>query len=156
MQSRSNARLAAVQALYQMETGGTGVEAVVAEFKAHRFGQDLVGEAFHDADEEYFADLVRGVVKLQSRIDPRVERRLSNKWTLPRLDATARAILRAAVFEFINEPSLPAAAIINEYVEIANAFFEGDDPRFINAVLDALARDLRAEEFADGRQSRWS
>lgn len=154
MQSRATARLAAVQALYQMETGGTGVDAVVAEFKAHRFGEDLVGATFHDADEDFFAEVVRGVVRLQAKIDPLVEQRLSNNWTLPRLDATARAILRAAAYEFINEPSFPSVAIINEYVEIAKAFFEGEDPRFINAVLDALARDLRAEEFAGGRQSR--
>ncbi|HNS85392.1 MAG TPA: transcription antitermination factor NusB [Parvularculaceae bacterium] len=146
MQSRTNARLAAVQALYQMETSGAGVESVILEFRTHRLGGDIEGSLLHDADEAFFADLLRGVIRLQAKIDPLIEKRLARGWTLARLDSTARAILRAAAFEFVNRADIPALAVINEYVEIAKAFFDDEDPRFINAVLDGMARDLRADE----------
>ena len=154
MQARTNSRLAAVQALYQMETGGAGVESVIVEFRAHRLGGDIEGRLLHEADEDFFIDLLRGVIRLQSKIDPRIERRLAKSWTLARLDATARAILRAAAYELIHRAETPAPAIINEYLELAKAFFGDEDPRFINAVLDAMARDIRAEEFADGQARR--
>jgi len=143
MQARTNARLAAVQALYQMEAGGTGVETVILEFRTHRLGGDIEGDLLHEADDDFFADLLRGVIRLQPKIDPLIEKRLAKGWTLARLDATARAILRSAAFEFINRADIPAGAIINEYVEIAKAFFGDEDPRFINAVLDGMARDTR-------------
>lgn len=154
MQARTNARLAAVQALYQMEASGAGVEGVIAEFRKHRLGGDIDGRLLHEADDDFFAELLRGVVRLQIRIDPMIERRLAKSWTLARLDATARAILRAAAYEFIHRTDIPARAIINEYIEIANAFFGDEDPRFINAVLDATARDLRAEEFTGAGTDR--
>lgn len=153
MQARTNARLAAVQALYQMEASGVGVDGVIAEFRAHRLGADIEGRLLHEADDDFFAELVRGVVRLQAKIDPLIEKRLAQSWTLSRLDATVRAILRSSGYELISRPDIPARAVIDEYVEIANAFFGAEDPRFINAVLDALARDLRADEFeraADG------
>jgi len=152
MQARTNARLAAVQALYQLETTGAGVETVVLEFRTHRLGGEIEGDVLHEADEDFFAELRRGVVRLQTRIDPMIEKRLAKGWTLTRLDATARAILRAAGFEFIHRADIPARTVINEYIEIARAFFGEEDPRFINAVLDGVARDLRSEEFdAAGR-----
>lgn len=154
MQSRTNARLAAVQALYQMEAVGAGVESVILEFRTHRLGGDIEGCLLHEADEEFFSELLRGVIRLQSKIDPQIERRLAKSWTLARLDATARAILRAAVFELASRPDIPARSIINEYLEIANAFFGEDDPRFINAVLDVLARELRADEFESAANGR--
>lgn len=154
MQARTNARLAAVQALYQMEAAGAGVESVIAEFRAHRLGGDIEGRLLHEADDEFFADLVRGVVRIQTKIDPEIERRLANSWTLARLDATARAILRAAAFEIVSRADVPARAIISEYLEIAGAFFGENDRKFINAVLDAMARDLRAEEFEDAANGR--
>lgn len=154
MQSRTNARLAAVQALYQMEAVGAGVESVILEFRTHRLGGDIDGCLLHEADEEFFSELLRGVIRLQSKIDPQIERRLAKSWTLARLDATARAILRAAVFELASRPDIPARSIINEYLEIANAFFGEDDPRFINAVLDVLARELRADEFESAANGR--
>lgn len=147
---RSLARLAAVQALYQMEATGAGVETVIAEFGEHRLGGELDGVAIHDADADYFADIVRGVVETQRRIDPFIERQLAEKWTLARLDATARAILRAALYELTKRPDTPFRVVIDEYVEIANAFFEGPEPQFINAVLDAAARETRRDEFAAG------
>lgn len=154
MQARTNSRLAAVQALYQMETGGAGVESVIVEFRAHRLGGDIEGRLLHEADEDFFIDLLRGVIRLQSKIDPRIERRLAKSWTLARLDATARAILRAAAYELIHRAETPAPAIINEYLELAKAFFGDEDPRFINAVLDAMARDIRAREFSDVQARR--
>lgn len=149
--ARTNARLAVVQALYQMEIAGVGVDTTVTEFRQHRLGGDIEGHALHDADEKFFEDLTRGVVALQARIDPVIERNLAERWTLGRLDATARAILRAGVYEIVKRADVPAAVIIDEYVEIASAFFERDEPRFINAVLDAVSRDARAEELADAR-----
>jgi N utilization substance protein B len=133
--ARSSARLAAVQALYQMETSGAGVESVIAEFIEHRLD---------GADGGHFADILRGVVERQRKIDPLIDRHLAKHWTLARLDATARAILRAGVYELIARDDIPAAAAIDEYVELARAFFDdGDEPRFINAVLDAAAREAR-------------
>ncbi len=155
MQARTNARLAAVQALYQMEAVGAGVDSVILEFRTHRLGGDIEGRLLHEADEDFFSELLRGVIRLQTKIDPSIERRLAKSWTLARLDSTARAILRAAAYELANRADIPAPTIINEYLEIANAFFVEDDPRFINAVLDQLARDLRADEFegaANGRR----
>jgi N utilization substance protein B len=154
MQARTNARLAAVQALYQMEASGTGVEGVITEFRKHRLGGDIDGRLLHEADDDFFAELLRGVIRLQTKIDPMIERRLAKNWTLARLDATARAILRSAAYEFIHRTDIPARAIINEYIEIANAFFGDEDPRFINAVLDATARDLRTEEFTGAGADR--
>ncbi|MGE0408689.1 MAG: transcription antitermination factor NusB [Amphiplicatus sp.] len=143
---RSAARLAAVQALYQMETGGGGAESVIREFIAHRLGRDIEGAAVHEADAEFFADIVRGVIDVQRRIDPVIERHLARNWTLSRLDATARAILRAAAYELSRRADIPFRVVIDEYVEIANAFFDGDEPRFINGVLDAAAREARPAE----------
>lgn len=144
-QARSVARLAAVQALYQMEVAQTGVEAVVREFSDHRFGRDIEGEPLAEADEAFFAELVRGVVADQAGIDRAVARRLAKGWKLERLDATARAILRAGSFELLHRPDVPAEVVIDEYVELAKAFFEATtEPAFVNAALDAIARDARA------------
>lgn len=146
-QSRSVARLAAVQALYQMEVSGTGVEAVVREFSDHRFDRAIggeEGEALAAADEVFFAELVRGVVAEQRRIDPAIARRLAQGWRLERLDATVRAILRAGAFELAHRPDVPVEVVINEYVDLARSFFEGPEPGFVNAALDGLARDVRA------------
>lgn len=146
--ARSAARLAAVQALYQMEKTGQGVEAVIREFAEHRIGRDLEGETLFPADKSFFADILRGAVETQSRLDPYLERQLAKGWTLKRLDATARAILRAALFELIRRPDVPYRVVIDEYLDVAAAFFEDDEPKFINAVLDAAAREARADEVA--------
>lgn len=145
--ARSAARLAAIQALYQMETAGVGVETVIREFKAHRLGKDIEGEAIHRGDFNLFADIVRGAVETQERLDPYIERRLAAGWSLKRIDATVRAILRAGLYELIRKPDIPARVVIDEYIEAAKAFFEnGDEPGFVNGVLDAAARDARADE----------
>ena len=143
-QARSVARLAAVQALYQMEAAGAGVEAVIREFTDHRFDRDLEGETLARADEGFFGDLVRGVVADQSDVDKAVGRRLASGWRLERIDATARSILRAGAYELMRRADVPAEVAIDEYVEIAKSFFEGPEPGFINAALDAIARDERA------------
>ena len=144
---RSAARLAAVQALFQLEATGAGVESTILEFDTHRLGGDIDGAIAHDADRDFFADIVRGVVNAQTRIDPYIEGKLAEHWTLKRLNATARAILRAALFEMTNRPEIPFRVVIDEYLDIAQAFFDADDGKFINAILDAAARDSRPDEF---------
>ena len=142
-QARSVARLAAVQALYQMEVSGVGVEAVVREFTEHRFEVDIEGETLAAADENFFAELVRGTVAGQAVIDKAILKRLASGWKLERIDATARAILRAGAFELISRADVPAEVAIDEYVEIAKSFFEGPEPGFVNGALDGIARDVR-------------
>jgi N utilization substance protein B len=142
-QSRTVARLAAVQALYQMETAGAGAETVIREFTDHRFGGDLEGVRLAHADEAFFAALVRGVVADQDAIDRAVVRRLAAGWRLDRIDATARSILRAGAYELRHRGDVPAEVVIDEYVELAKSFFEGPEPGFINAALDAIGRDER-------------
>ena len=141
--ARSVARLAAVQALYQMEVAAIGVEAVIREFTEHRFGRELEDATLADADEGFFAEIVRGVVSEQAAIDASIARRLAEGWRLERVDATVRAILRSAAFELARRPDVPAEVVIDEYVELAKSFFEGTEPGFVNGALDALARDAR-------------
>jgi N utilization substance protein B len=142
-QARSVARLAAVQALYQMEAAGAGAEAVIREFVDHRFDRDIEGVRLAHADEVFFSALVRGVVADQDAVDAAVRRRLATGWKLERIDATARSILRAGAWELIRRRDVPAEVALDEYVEIAKSFFEGPEPGFINAALDAIARDER-------------
>lgn len=147
--SRSVARLAAVQALYQMEVSSIGVEHVIREFTEHRFDRALEGvegegDTLASADEAFFAELVRGVVAEQKRIDAAITRRLAENWRLERLDATVRAILRAGAYELAHRPDVPTEVAIDEYVDVAKSFFEGAEPGFVNGALDAVARDVRA------------
>ncbi|HEV7156972.1 MAG TPA: transcription antitermination factor NusB [Caulobacteraceae bacterium] len=141
--ARSVARLAAVQALYQMDVSGLGAEAVVREFHDHRFDRDLEGRRLAPADESWFADVVRGVADHQSAVDRGIRTRLAAGWRLDRLDATVRAILRAGAFELMHKSAdAPVEVVIDEYVEIAKSFFEGPEPGFINAALDRIAADV--------------
>ena len=140
---RSVARLAAVQALYQMEVSHAGVEHVIREFSEHRFDRDVEGVTLASADEAFFADLVRGVVAEQKLIDAAIARRLAQNWRLERVDATVRAILRAGAFELARRPDVPTEVVIDEYVELAKSFFEGTEPGFVNGALDAVAKDVR-------------
>lgn len=142
-QARSVARLAAVQALYQMEVSGIGSEAVIREFADHRFEADIEGESLAPADETYFNAIVRGAVAHQTEIDRAIVRRLAEGWRLERLDATLRAILRAAAYE-LTHGEAPVEVVIDEYVEVAKSFFEGPEPSFVNGALDAIARDVRS------------
>ncbi|KQV82007.1 transcription antitermination factor NusB [Rhizobium sp. Root1220] len=142
---RGAARLAAVQALYQMDIGGTGVLEIVAEYEAHRLGQEIDGETYLKADASWFRSIVSGVVREQLRLDPLIASALQDDWALSRLDSTVRAILRAGVFELIERKDVPVAVIVTEYVEIAQAFFSDDEPKLVNAVLDRIAKQVRGE-----------
>ena len=145
---RSSARLAAVQALYQMELAGTDLAAVIAEFNDHRLGYELDGESYADADAAFFRDLLEGVVRGQRSLDPMLSDKLADGWRLSRIDSILRAILRAAAYELSARQDVPAKTVINEYVDVAHAFFSGDEPKVVNGILDALARSLRPAEFA--------
>ena len=141
--ARTVARLTAVQALYQMDIAGSGVESVIREFSDFRFDADLEGEQLAEADEAFFAEIVRGVVGEQGEIDRAVGRRLAAGWRLERIDATLRAILRAGAFELMRRSDVPVEVAIDEYLEVTKAFFEGPEPGFVNGALDAIARDVR-------------
>lgn len=141
--ARTVARLVLVQALYQMDITSSGVEAVIREFADYRFDGDMDGETLAEADEAFFADGARGVVTHQSTIDSLVAGRLASNWRLERLDSTVRAILRAGAWELKYRPDVPAEVVINEYVEIARAFFGDTEARFVNAALDGVAKDVR-------------
>ena len=141
--ARTVARLAAVQALYQMELAGEGVDTVITEFSNHRFDADIEGEPLAEADEAYFAEIVRGVVGQQREIDESVKARLASNWRLERLDSTLRALLRAGVFELRERKDVPKEIVIDEYVELAKAFFDDSEAKFVNAALDGVARDVR-------------
>jgi len=142
-QARSVARLAAVQALYQMEVSNAGAEAVIREFSEHRFDRDVEDMTLAGADEAFFADLVRGVVAHQGEVDKAVVRRLAQNWKLERIDATVRAILRAGAYELTHRADVPTEVVIDEYVELAKSFFEGPEPGFVNGALDGVAQDVR-------------
>jgi N utilization substance protein B len=142
---RGAARLAAVQALYQMDIGGGGVLEVVAEYEAHRLGQELDGETYLKADPSWFRSIVSGVVREQTRLDPLIGSALQDDWALSRLDSTVRAILRAGTFELLERKDVPIAVIVTEYVEIAQAFFAEDEPKLVNAVLDRIAKQIRGD-----------
>lgn len=142
---RGAARLAAVQALYQMDIGGTGVLEIVAEYETHRLGQELDGDTYLKADASWFRSIVAGVVREQRQLDPMIGAALQDDWALSRLDSTVRAILRAGTFELKERKDVPVAVIVTEYVEIAKAFFEDDEPKLVNAVLDRIAKQVRVE-----------
>jgi N utilization substance protein B len=142
---RGTARLAAVQALYQMDITQLDAAAVIVQFTGHRF--DEAGGAYYDkADEPFFKDLVLGVVRAQHTVDPLIAVHLAKGWRLARIDSILRAILRAATYELCERKDVPAKVIINEYMEIAHAFFGNDEPGVVNGILDAIARELRSDE----------
>ncbi|MBB4007537.1 transcription antitermination factor NusB [Allorhizobium taibaishanense] len=140
---RGAARLAAVQALYQMDMAGSGVLEVVAEYEEHRLGQEVDGETYLKADASWFRSIVAGVVRDQTKIDPLIRQHLQDDWSLTRVDSTVRAILRAGTFELLERKDVPVAVIVTEYVEIAHAFFQEDEPKLVNAVLDKIAKQVR-------------
>lgn len=146
--SRTRARLGAVQALYQMEIAETDLSDILAEFGAGTVVQGIEEEEATAEDFEFFRDLVTGIVREQRTIDPVINASLAAGWKLGRLDSILRAILRAGTFELSHRPEVPTAVVINEYVNVAHAFFDGTEPKFINGVLDRLARDLRQTEEA--------
>ncbi len=145
--ARSAARLAAVQALYQMEVADTDWRTVREEFETHRLGAEIEGAHYREADIGFFREILEGVVADQVAIDQLTNRALVAKWPLGRIDATLRALFRAAGYEITARPDIPPRVVIGEYVDIAKAFFtEGKEAKFVNAVLDHMAREARAEE----------
>ena len=149
--ARSRARLAAVQALYQMDLAETDLAEVIDDFKSHRLGAGADDETVAGGDGDHFARVLNGVVLRQREIDPMIDQQLATGWTLIRVDAILRAILRAAGLELLDLADVPARVVISEYIDVAHAFFDGDEPKVINGVLDQLARKLRPGELPERR-----
>ena len=144
---RSAARLYAVQALFQMEQSGQGAEAVVREFLDHRFGAVYEGDEMIDGDIGHFRKTVENAVNYQALVDQMTDRALVAKWPIARIDPTLRSLFRAAGAE-LTQTTTPPKVVISEYVDVARAFFpEGKEPKFVNAVLDHMAREARPEAF---------
>lgn len=145
---RSAARLGAVQALYQMDLSGSDVGETLAQFSARAMGENFEDGQCGEADYKHLREVVDGAVREQQAIDPAVDQILDKAWPLHRLDSTVRAILRAAAYELMYMERVPARVAISEYVDVADAFFGAEEPRFVNGVLDRLARQKRPQEFA--------
>ena len=143
---RSAARLAAVQALYQMDVSGKTVLDALAEFEAFWMGREVEGIAFQPSDSDFFRAILSGVVENQRPIDQRVDAALAAGWPLTRIEAVLRAILRAGAFELMFRKDVPVRVVISEYVDVAHGFYGEDEPGLVNAVLDAVAREVRPGE----------
>jgi N utilization substance protein B len=146
-ENRSAARLAAAQALYQMEVTAKGLRDILEEFETWWIGQEVEGEQYKPAEIALFRAIVSGVVKDQVVIDQAIDQTLAEGWPLRRIEALMRAILRGGAFELLKRGDIPARVVIKEYVDVAGAFFDRDEAGMINAVLDALARKNRVKEF---------
>jgi transcription antitermination protein NusB len=144
---RGAARLAAVQALYQMDLSATPLNDILAEFESHWIGREVEGEKYLPAEAAFFRDVVAGVVAEQLRLDPMIDAALSKGWPLKRIETVLRAILRAGAYELDKKRDVPARVVVSEYVDVANAFVDRDETGMVNAVLDQLARQLRTGEF---------
>ena len=163
LSARTAARLAAVQALYQMDLAGTDINDVIAEFVSQRMdpeaaaAEDVPAEdaASHvdlsGADKQFFANILRAVVRRQREIDPMIDHQLAEGWRLVRVDSILRAVLRAGVSELVDRADVPVRVVINEYINVARFFFSEDEPRVVNGVLDKIARKVRASEFEGKR-----
>ena len=147
---RGAARLAAVQALYQMDLAGTGVNEITAQFEKHWLGGEIEGVQYRPAEPAYFRDIVEGVLREQKRLDPQIDAALARGWPLKRIETILRAVLRAGAYELAHRADVPARVITAEYVDVASAFVDKEETGMVNAVLDQLAHELRAAEFAGG------
>jgi N utilization substance protein B len=141
--SRSAARLAAVQALYQQEMEGTPLPRLLREFHDHRLGATVEDEEYHDAERDFFDDIVTGTDARRSDIDQAISGKLATGWTLERLDRPMRALLRAGTYELIARADVPVASVISEYVDVAHAFYDKRESGFVNGLLDAIAKEVR-------------
>ncbi len=148
IEQRSNARLAVVQALYQMEVGGKGLNDVFAEFETHWMGREIEGDQYKPAEVGFFREILQGVLDEQKAIDREIDSALQGGWPLARIEAVMRAILRAGAYELEKRKDVPMRVVIKEYVDVAGAFFGPVESGMINAVLDRLARETRPTEFA--------
>ena len=140
---RGAARLAAVQALYQLDMNGGKADAVIQEFVDHRLGRELDGDTYGGADEALFRAIVGGAAKRREELDNIIAAVLPDAWPLDRLESILRQILRCGVYELAELPEIPGPVVISEYVGVADAFYQGKEPGMVNAVLDRLARELR-------------
>ncbi len=147
---RGAARLAAVQALYQMDLVGTGLNEILTQFETHWLGGEVEGAQYRPAEAAFFRDLVGGVVREQGRLDPQIDAALTRGWPLKRIEAVLRAVLRAGAYELACRSDVPARVVTAEYVDVAAAFVDEEETGMVNAVLDQLARQLRAAEFSRG------
>ena len=146
---RGAARLAAVQALYQMDIGGAGINDIFAEFESHWLGNEVEGDKYLPAEAAFFQDIVAGVVRDQAKLDPLIDDALSKGWPLKRIDAILRAVLRAGAYELEHRKDVPGRVVVSEYVDVAHAFVEARArPAWSTRVLDQIARQFRADEFA--------
>ena len=142
--SRSAARLAAVQALYQQEMEQTAVPALLHEFHHHRLGATIEDVEYADAEVGFFDDLVKGVDARREEIDRLIGTKLAKGWSLERLDRPMRQILRAGTYELLARADVPVGSVISEYVDVAHAFYEKRETSFVNGLLDAVAKDVRS------------
>ena len=141
--ARSAARLAAVQALYQLEMEATGMPRLLDEFHQHRLGAEIEGDQYAEAETAFFDDVVQGVAARKDEIDGLLAGKLAAGWKLERLDKTMLQVLRAGTYELLARADVPTAAVITEYVDVAHAFFESRDAKFVNGILDAVAKVVR-------------
>lgn len=148
---RGAARLAAVQALYQMDVAGTPLNEILGEFESHWIGQEVEGSQYLPAEAAFFREIVGGYVREQRRLDPLIDRTLEGGWPLKRIEFLLRAILRAGAYELDMRRDVPARVVVSEYVDVAHAFLDRDETGMVNAVLETLARRLRAAEFEPPR-----
>ena len=151
-ENRATARLNAVQALYQMDVAAKGLNEILAEFESHWIGREIEGEQFYEAELDFFRDIVRGVLADQRPLDLAIDEALAAGWPLKRVEAVLRAVLRAGAYELAQRKDVPARVAIKEYVDVAAAFLDRDEVGMANAVLDALARKMRAGEFEGGKR----
>jgi N utilization substance protein B len=147
---RGAARLAAVQALYQMDIAGKGLNEILAEFEKHWLGGEVEGSQYLPAEAAFFRDIVGGTLREQRKLDPMIDKALAEGWPLKRIEALLRAVLRAGAYELDQKRDIPARVIVSEYVDVAHAFVDRDETGMVNAVLDGLARTLRETEFERG------
>ena len=147
---RGAARLAAAQALYQMDIAGTGLNDIFAEFESHWLGGEVEGQKYLPAEAAFFRDVVSGVVRDQKKLDPLIDEALSKGWPLKRIEAILRAVLRAGAYELEHRKDIPARVVVSEYVDVANAFVDREETGMVNAVLDQIGRQFRGDEFGRG------
>ena len=144
---RGAARLAAVQALYQMDLAGTGLNEILAEFESHWLGREVEGAQYLPAEAAFFRDIVAGVVREQRTLDPAIDAALAKSWPLKRIETVLRAALRAGCYELEHRKDVPARVVVSEYADVAAAFVGREETGMVNAVLDGLARRLRPDEY---------
>ncbi|MDA9409299.1 MULTISPECIES: transcription antitermination factor NusB [unclassified Bradyrhizobium] len=147
---RGAARLAAVQALYQMDIAGAGINDIFAEFESHWLGNEVEGDTYLPAEAAFFRDVVSGVVRDQKKLDPLIDEALSKGWPLKRIEAILRAVLRAGAYELQHRKDVPGRVVVSEYVDVANAFVDREETGMVNAVLDQIGRQFRGDEFGRG------